>query len=310
MPRLGDKYIAGFLDADGSIGIGFNRETRRPQLSVSFSQNVSQDEVVHRIHEELRCGSICERTSNAETRYSTLTLTGSDARMLLNRIGHYLVVKRHFAAVAVDVSQRSIDPGEIETVKAYLKVHRFMPSLPVPPHPSRSWMAGYLDGDGCFSITKVSKFGEVKDLVLHVAADKRKVEGLELIQKNFGGRIYPMSQDRCRQLVIRLDPPKVLSMCPDLAKRMVVKADQVYFLLGCAQMGHFRDGSNIKAALKSLKARPHRLNEPRTDVHELLRTVRDLPKAKRTDYGEFTRDWHGRINGKKSFVQATVDPAT
>jgi len=309
MPRLGDKYIAGFLDADGSITLGFNRETRRPQLQVVFSQNASQDEVIHRIHEELRCGSICERTSNANTRYSTLTLTQSNARMLLNRIGHHLVVKRHFAAVAVDLSQRQIEPSEIETVQAYIKVHRYMSSLPVPPHPSRSWMAGYLDGDGCFAVTKMTKFGEVADLVLHVAADKRKVEGIELMQKNFGGRIYSMSQDRCRQWVLRLDPPKVLSMMPDLAKRMVVKADQAYFLLGCAEMGHFRDGSNIKAAMKHLKARPHRLNEPRADVRELVRTVRDLPKAKRADYGDFVRGERGRIIGKKPFVQATVDPA-
>jgi hypothetical protein len=79
---------------------------------------------------------------------------------------------------------------------------------------------------------------------------------------------------------------------------MVVKRDQAQFLLGCAKMGHLRDGENIKAALKHLKARPHRLNEQGADIGHLLQKVQDLPRKKRTDYGEFVRNARGHIIGK------------
>jgi hypothetical protein len=217
--------------------------------------------------------------------------------MLLNRIGRHLVIKRHLAQVVLNLSERSVEREEVPVVQADLKQHRFMKSLPLPAYPSRSWTAGYLDGDGCFSITKLNKLGY---LVLHVAGDARKVEGIELLQKAHGGRIYDMAKGRCRQWVLMLDPAKVLSFLPDIASRMVVKADQAYFLLGCAKMGHFRDGKNIKAGLKYLKAQPHRLNGSRADVTELLKTVADLPKPKRQDYHLFVRNESGHIIGKRT----------
>jgi hypothetical protein len=308
LAKLGDKYIAGFLDADGSIGAQFVGGSCYPQISVTFAQNADQDEVLHRIHEELGAGSICERTSNAGTRYSSLTLRGKDAHMLLSRIQAHLVVKRHFAGVVLDLYRRKVSREEMPRIIEYLKVHRYMRSLPLPKHPSRGWVAGYLDGDGCFSVTSLNALGSVGSLVLHVAGDARKDEGLELLQKAFGGRLNSMCAGRCRQWTLSLDPAKVSAMLPDIAKRMVVKADQAYFLLGCAKMGHFRDGKNIKAGLKHLKAQPHRLNGPRADVAKLLGTVRDLPKAKRS-YEGFTRDRWGRITGRES-VQATVGART
>jgi len=47
-------------------------------------------------------------------------------------------------------------------------------------------------------------------------------------------------------------------------------------------MGHFRDGNNIVPALKHLKAHPHRLSEPKPDVHALVSKVQDLPPFRLT----------------------------
>lgn len=297
MARLGDKYIAGFLDADGSIGVQFVAQSRKPQLSITFAQNTDQDEVLHRIHEETGVGSICIRTSNLNTRYSSLTIRGKDANMLLNRISQYLVIKRHFASIAVDVCNRLIEKDEIPKIREYLKIHRYLPSLPLPKHPTRGWTAGYLDGDGCISVSRLTGLG-MANLVLHVAGDARKIEGIQILQKAFGGKIYDMRNGRCRQWALHMDASKATSVFADIASRMVVKADQAQFLLGCAAMGHFRDGSNIKAGLKYLKAQPHRLNEPKVDVTALLKTVQDLPKPQRIDYGQFVRNERGHIIGK------------
>jgi ribosomal protein S14 len=55
----------------------------------------------------------------------------------------------------------------------------------------------------------------------------------------------------------------------------VTKKDQAMFILGCAKMGHYRDGKSIKAGLKHLKAQEHRLSESEADVSGLLKTVED-----------------------------------
>jgi hypothetical protein len=308
MARLGEKYIAGFLDADGSIGVQFVAASSRPQLWIDFSQNLEQDEVLHLIHEELGVGSICVRTSNMGTQYSSLNLRGANAYMLLSRIGQYLVVKRHFASVVCDLYRRSVRKEEIPRITEYLKVHRMMRSDPLPVYPSARWVAGYLDGDGCLSVTRIRKpFGQAQ-IQLHVAADVRKTEGLELLCKAYGGNIYDMRGGRCKQWSLNLgDPSKIVQVLGNVAPHMVVKADQAYFLLGVAKMGHLRDGENIKAGLKLFKAQPHRLNEPRAKVADILTTVHDLPKQVRTDYGSFVRNVRGHIIGKR--VQATVEPA-
>jgi|SRR5215472_2763320 len=302
MPRLGDKYIAGFLDADGSIYVQVSA-TGKPQVRIDFSQMADQDEVIHRIHGELDVGSIYDRATRFGTRYLSLSIGGSAAIGLLNRIGQHLVIKRHFAEVVVDLAARRVGREEIPTVMAYLKQHRMMRSAPLPVHPSRGWTAGYLDGDGCFSVSRLTEFGRA-NLVLHVAGDYRKTEGIELLCKAHGGNLYDMAQGRCKQWVLHLDPSKIKAWFPDLAKRMVVKADQVSFLLGCAMMGHLRDGENIRAGLKYLKARPHRLNEPKVDISAQLTAVRDLPAKRRSDYGEFVRNEHGRITGKRPKLQS------
>ena len=64
------------------------------------------------------------------------------------------------------------------------------------------------------------------------------------------------------------------------AAELIIKQDQARFLLGCAEMGHFRDGKSIKSALKQLKAQPHRLSEPKADVPALLATVQDPPNPR------------------------------
>ena len=42
-------------------------------------------------------------------------------------------------------------------------------------------------------------------------------------------------------------------------------------------MGHYRDGINIKLALKHLKTQPHRLNETGDSVDKMMETIKDIP---------------------------------
>ncbi len=273
MARLGSKYVAGFLDADGSVGIVFISTTAYPQLRIGFSQKTSQDEVLHLIHEE-HGGCLSYMTVNGVS-YSHLTYTGNrQCRKFLNRIKDHLVIKRHYADVCYDLSERRVSKEEIPVIREYLKTHRRQKSLPLPKHVTRKWMAGYIDGDGCFHV-HVVKSGTAR-IVLHVAASNYDTEGIEVMQKQFGGRINDMCQGRVKQYQLQLPPSKAQAVFEPVCKHMVVKQDQVRFILRCAEMGHFRDGKSIKSALKHLKAHPHRLSEPRPDIGSLVARVEDM----------------------------------
>lgn len=304
MAKLSEKYLAGFLDSDGSIQVVMRADCNYPMLSLQFSQVTSQDEVLHRIQQDYG-GALNYRPAReagepgGKASAATFLTFGSKAsRLLLSRIHKYLVVKRHYAEVCLDVIKRPVTENEHETVRAYLRAQRKVPSTYMPNYPSRKWMAGYLDGDGCFSIQRLSKLGNAS-LIFHVSAAKYDDVGLRLLHKAFGGRLHDMCGGGVTQWCLPFPPSKAKEVIAHCGQYLIVKKDQADFVKGCAEMGHYRDGSNIKAALKQLKAHPHRLSEPNVNVPAMLALIQDIPPRQRQDYGAFERDASGRITGKR-----------
>jgi len=272
--RLSDKYIAGFLDADGCIAVNLKAGKYKPLLEIKFSQKTSQDEVLSRI-QEAAGGRIHVREIKG-TWYSSLEYAGAPAEKLLNRIKQYLVIKRYYAEACLRFVEAREPCGDPKAARARLKAERKIPSLPIPKHATRKWLAAYVDGDGCFSARVNSSKSAI--IELSIASSSYDTEGLEVVQKMFGGRIY-YPKGGYRVLKIHLSPSKAREMLNYFGKHLIVKKDQADFILGCAEMGHYRDGKSIKAALKQLKAQPHRLNEPGADVAKLLNEVKDLPQS-------------------------------
>lgn len=299
--RLSEKYIAGFFDADGTVGLTFRKDCKRPQLSVSFSQKTSQDAVLYMI-QEVAGGSVRQNITNGVS-YSMLQIYGSTAIAFLNRIKNHLVIKRHYANVCLDMANKPVT--DVEAAKQYLKQQRRVRSLPLPNFPPRKWLAGYFDGDGCLSVQSLSKPGAAT-LVAVIAASDYDLEGIEIIHKNFGGNIFDVRDGSVKQWRLAMAPSKAKQFLSYFAKHLVTKRDQAEFILGCAEMNHFRDGRNIKAALKALKAHDHRLSEQSVDITKYLDTVQDLEPFVQ-DYSLFKRDRNGRITGKtQAIVEARI----
>lgn len=294
MSKLSEKYIAGFLDADGTVYLQV-RKGWRPTLFVGFSQKTSKDEVLKCIQEE-HGGSLSIVKINGGL-YSRLTFCGKNAKKLLSRVCKHLVIKKHYAHVCLEESEKKV--ADAEKLKAYLKEQRRQRSYPLPKHPTRKWTAGYFDGDGCLSVSSIQKpFGQAY-IVAHVACSDFDTEGIEILKNFFGGAIHDMRNGRCRQWILSLGAPsKAKKFLGYFGKHCIVKRDQALFVLGCAEMGHYRDGKNIKTALKQLKAQEQRLSE--SGVAQLLKGIKDLPKQKRNDYHLFYRDAGGRIRGKRA----------
>jgi hypothetical protein len=269
---VSDKYIAGFLDSDGTIGLNFIEAGRRPLMRITWTQKACQDEVLSEIHKVI--GGKLDAIIVKGGRYSRLSICGRKAEALLTRIKKHLVIKRRYADACMKiVSEKVKDPI---AVKKQLKAERRIESLPIPNFPTRKWLAGYIDGDGCFSVTQLTPRGTACP-VLHIASAVYDTEGIEAIQKAFGGRIHGMKSGKVKQYVLPLPPSKAVEIISYCGKHMIVKRNQALFILNCAKMGHYRDGKSIKLALKQLKAQPHRLNEPRVDMSVLMAGIKDLP---------------------------------
>lgn len=256
MARLSEKYIAGFLDADGYIGIHWKAGKYKPLLMVGFSQRTSHDKVLQLIQKEL--GGAMRIKTIKDRDYSELVLKGKAATMALYRIKKQLIIKRHYADVCLDLVSQGI-PEDLDKAKAYMKEQRRIKSLPLPNYPPRKWLAGYFDGDGSFIC--VVRYKGAAEFKCSIAASYYDVEGIEIIQKNFGGRINNHRSKDVKMWTLGLPPSKARKFISYFAKHMILKKDQAYHILNCASVGHYRDGRNIKEAMKQLKAQEHRLSD-------------------------------------------------
>lgn len=272
--KLSEKYIAGFLDADGSIQIAWrpvdradsNKELRRACLSLEFSQKQDQDKVLHLIADAI--GGDISKTHGI---YSTLKLFGGKAEMVLSRIKKYLVIKRHYAETCIQMHGKVFNKRE---AMQGLKAERRIKSEPLPNFPSRKWLAGYIDGDGCFhGRARKDWFGA--KVVCEIACSDYDSEGIEIIRKNFGGSIGQIDSSRKHILkyCLAMPPSKAKQFLGYFAKHLVTKRDQAMFILGCAEAGNYRDGKRVTEILKQLKAHPHRLSDPETNVKPLIDSV-------------------------------------
>jgi len=276
MSKLSEKYIAGFIDADGCIGVQWKKGKYKPLLQVSASQKTSQDKVLKLIQKEH--GGRYRIKIIRGNQYSELTLTGVTAEKLLNRIKKHLVIKRYYANAALSIIEERKPPIDLDKTKKWLKEQRKVPSLPLPNFPPRKWLAGYFDGDGCVW-SNYSKSGGHVQISAGITVANYDTEGIKTIHKAFGGTIRPEARKEGRTTLwtVSLAPSKAIAFLSYFIRHSVVKRSQLDFVLACARMGNFRDGKTIRDTLKHLKAHSHRLNEPGADVAKLVGGVKRIP---------------------------------
>jgi len=281
------KYLAGLLDADGSITYQIREwdgpkcgPSKRVQVYLALSQSGSRD-FVELVAWSLTPPSCTQYWGHIkfDARHKRdawcWSVGGKRAVSVCNLLKKYLVLKRGLAELAGKVDGQDMDREIIEAA------WRAADMPIVPKHPTTKWTAGYIDGDGSFSVRR-PKDRKSAQIVLQITSEKRRRAGVELLHKQYGGSLYDHINTgvELTSWILSFDAAKFRAMFESdkgrLARSMVLKVDQVYFLLGCAKMGHFRDGDAIKLAMDNLRTQPHRLSGPGADVQRLLGTVRDL----------------------------------
>lgn len=274
---LSEKYMAGFIDADGYLGVRC-RVGARPDLIFEISQ-----------HEKFYFATIKpimdEFGGQVRTKlekYKVLAMKCGPARKLYERLAKYMVIKHDIAIEYMNFIDHADIADTTQEVALYRKIVKDIKkqgrTSPLPNYPSRKWLAGYFDGDGCFSVSV--KGGYAYPTAMVVSAPHLS-SGIKLIQKAFGGSICTIAEGNLAWQLALTDPSKCILFLEFFAKHLVEKKAQAYFLLGCARNGNFRDGKSIRESMLSLHAQQHRLSNPEQVAAEFVKEVNfNVPKKK------------------------------
>lgn len=187
------KYLAGLLDADGSLSFKFCKSSSGKTfvyLILGLTASVKIDRAGYLRSLGERCGSTCEVTYEKETFSDAMSWKvqkRSEVNMMLDRLVKHMVVKGKHWKNLQDMfnAMKGVDVTDyIDILKEYSYESRKQ-SGPIKPksHLTWAWAAGYLDGDGCYTCSKVKHLG----CITH----KDDLDGIKLLHKAFGGTIYP-----------------------------------------------------------------------------------------------------------------------
>lgn len=200
------KYLAGLLDADGSLSFSFKKYERGDDtyflslhLKLSSSDAVDERGFVETLPRLTGMGGVC--WYGKDKQFKTWTVTKrSELERLLPRLTKHMVVKgKHWQTLfGIWREQRGawLTSEDRERMAAASKRSRIENAGPVKPknHPTWAWLAGYLDGDGWYRHKYQSPPQNYWQIHVGAVAHDNDIGVLEFIQKAFGGHIGPHRQ--------------------------------------------------------------------------------------------------------------------
>lgn len=283
--RITEKYLAGFIDGDGSIFLRFIQPSKDQRyyakLMIEGSQRREKDKVLYLIQQTFG-GRLREKIVD-ERPYTVWELSDKQAVMVLYRIVKYLIIRKECAkaCLAYLEARKKLPYGERGFVEDDVQVQRDLTSQfrfirsPMPNYPPRQWLAGFFDSDGSIRIgLSVGQGWTRASFNICIGDDDRMDVGLKLLQKAYGGSIgRQQSGEHSIVWQPSTQPSFLKKFFWHFAKHSIVKRAEIYFVLGCCDGGNFRDGAAISAAFQEIRAKEHRLNNPEVDVSPWLRKL-------------------------------------
>lgn len=199
------KYLAGLMDADGSLCFHFKEydtDKYNVSLKLVLQQSLSIDHEGKFIKWVGEFGGFTQEvkiTSSENPNWSDAnrwTVTSlEELNMLLPRLTKHMVIKAKHWSSMLDklkgIYGRTVSTIEMNELKEFAKTSR-MNVGPLKPkkHPTWAWVAGYIDGDGCYYMRRRKKnWGVATELLVRVVAQDSDVCALELLNKAFNGNL-------------------------------------------------------------------------------------------------------------------------
>jgi hypothetical protein len=239
------RYLAGLLDADGSLSFECHRgydENIRVSLKLHLASSDAVDH--HGLVASLPTLTGMGHFNRYHDKYNQWFVGHrNELEMLLPRLIKHQVIKARHWQWLLDYwreyrsqakGQKFLTANEWALLQEQSKVSRRNVG-PIKPknHPSCPWLAGFLDGDGCFS------FGASKDRHIRLSVTEHAMDlpALEFLQKAFGGTIKSNSRGDHLKVWWRGLGPRdasfALNFLPKLVKHSRIKKHKI------EQMIHF-----------------------------------------------------------------------
>jgi hypothetical protein len=207
------KYLAGLLDADGSLSFSFKHDQNREGryfiglvLRLTASDAVDQNGYVESLPEITGMGTI-SRYGRKRQFVAWSVSKRSDLEKLVPRLTKHMVVKAKHWQWMFDVwreihsKSKTCTLDERETLTEAAKKSRLMAG-PLKPkkHPAWAWVAGYLDGDGWYTY-RSGKYKSYRrreyqqwSMSVGACAHVNDIYVLKFLQKAFGGIVKGQGQ--------------------------------------------------------------------------------------------------------------------
>lgn len=217
------KYFAGFIDADGSLGIHVNKAADGSFIIYPKVHLGQVQREVDNLKEFADYYDVEVRYRDVNSLY-VVELTGTKAQRCLESVKKHLVIKDELAEYILSLPARATE----EELKAYRIVIKNLrkKNTPSKNFPSRKWMAGYVDGDGCF-YSRCDKKGTLQTKLI-IASSADALAGLNLIKKAFGGCILVRGNQSKYELF--LSQTKLNEIFDYIGKHLRIKKTQMVLL--------------------------------------------------------------------------------
>jgi len=206
------KYLAGLLDADGSLSFSWKRDQNRVDcffislsLRLTASDNVDRHKFVESLPILTGMGTTSRYGKNNQFVAWNINKR-SHLEMILPRLVKHMIIKaQHWNWLLESWREyrgNTFTEKEREAITQASKESRKLRVGPLRQknYPSGAWIAGYLDGDGCYHYRsgkyKSYKGRSYQQWTIKVSAVSHITDkiGLEMLQHTFGGRIVGQGQ--------------------------------------------------------------------------------------------------------------------
>lgn len=191
------KYLAGLLDADGCLSFQFVDNRIYLNLSLAASESIDKHGYIDSLKE--KAGNVTIRTwedNNWSPSHQWRVQSSNEINMLIPRFTKHMVIKgAHWKRLYdkwIEVRSKVITNEEIENLKTFSEESRKQAGpIKSKNHPTWAWVAGYLDGDGCYTFKKHSNPEAVNCMTLKIMVVCHKDDrvAIDLLSKAFGGSI-------------------------------------------------------------------------------------------------------------------------
>ena len=181
------KYLAGLMDADGSLCYVHNHGYLHLAMSISMSESIDRNgEYCNYLGDKVGKLYSRKRDDNWAIQNEWVVRKRTDLEKTLPHITKHMVVKgkkwQHMLEVFRNHKARKITDEEF--LKLRETANALRGSIKKKNHPTWAWTAGYIDGDGWY--LKRVRPRQIEQHV-GVVSHPDHPEGVELLHKAFGG---------------------------------------------------------------------------------------------------------------------------